>query len=128
MGRTTKRIQRIGPASQAGGFSQVSHEVTQSYWLSGLTKEIQYPTSTASVPRMVSYEYWPNGQARKVWQGSPGTGTLYAEVSAYDRSGAETAVALGNGVECGQPSMRRLPLSTENVPAVSAFSSPSPPY
>lgn len=93
MGRVEKRTQKIG-----SGAGEVTRATTQSYVLNGLVNDIEYPTSTVAVPRRVSYEYWPNGQVKGVWQGAVGTGSSYIAVDGYWGSGAERKSTLGNGV------------------------------
>jgi RHS repeat-associated protein len=92
VGRVLKRTQSVG--GQA-------YVVNQTYWAGGLPRQIEYPTSQSGAVRRVSYEYWPNGQAKEVWQGLPGSGSRYAYLDDYQAGGNPQSVTLGSDLAVG---------------------------
>ncbi|MBY0506726.1 MAG: RHS repeat-associated core domain-containing protein [Bryobacteraceae bacterium] len=112
LGRPVKKTQTIGGTA---------YVMQQGYLLSGAVAWMMYPTGTLALPRKVSYEYWPNGQTKGVWQGETGSGSRYATVESYHAAGQESSVRLGNLLQEETTLNPRLQVSERKVTFNSAF-------
>ena len=88
----------LGRVKQATQTTGSAYTTNYSYNLAGGLASVEYPGSTVTTPRKVSYEYNTSGQVIAVYRGAVGSGDKYVQAVAYWPGGAEKAVTLGNGV------------------------------